>query len=79
MAIRSKAVSFQVGYGDAYPSSTLGKVFAMCVMMTGLLIIALPVGDPTDGSPSQTRSTHLQNKTAVDDAPDHRSASDFPP
>lgn len=32
-----------VGYGDATPSTPLGKVAACCSMMCGVLIIALPV------------------------------------
>jgi len=32
-----------VGYGDDYPVTVLGKVVATCTMLTGLIIIALPI------------------------------------
>lgn len=33
-----------VGYGDAFPVTTLGKVMAAIVAMTGVMLIALPTG-----------------------------------
>eukprot|EP00834_Sanchytrium_tribonematis_P003509 NODE_137_length_16306_cov_0.462640.p4 type:complete len:379 gc:universal NODE_137_length_16306_cov_0.462640:451-1587(+) len=32
-----------VGYGDMYPITPLGKIFAACMAITGLLVIAYPV------------------------------------
>lgn len=32
-----------VGYGDSYPHSTLGKIFAIFTMLSGILILALPI------------------------------------
>jgi voltage-gated potassium channel len=33
-----------VGYGDAYPVTTLGKVAAAIAAITGVMLIALPTG-----------------------------------
>jgi voltage-gated potassium channel len=33
-----------VGYGDAFPVTTLGKIMAAIVAMTGVMLIALPTG-----------------------------------
>jgi voltage-gated potassium channel len=33
-----------VGYGDAFPVTTLGKFFAAVVALTGVLVIAIPTG-----------------------------------
>lgn len=33
-----------VGYGDVYPVTALGRVFAAIVAMTGVMLIALPTG-----------------------------------
>ena len=33
-----------VGYGDVYPVTTLGRVFAAVIAMTGVMLIALPTG-----------------------------------
>lgn len=32
-----------VGYGDDYPVTKLGQLIGMCTMLTGILLIALPV------------------------------------
>lgn len=33
-----------VGYGDTYPVTTLGRVFAAVIAMTGVMLIAIPTG-----------------------------------
>ena len=33
-----------VGYGDAYPITTWGKIFASCVMIVGIGVVAVPSG-----------------------------------
>jgi voltage-gated potassium channel len=33
-----------IGYGDAYPITTLGKVMAAIIAITGVMLIALPTG-----------------------------------
>lgn len=38
-----------VGYGDLYPTSTLGRAIAMLSSLVGIAIIALPAGIITGG------------------------------
>lgn len=33
-----------VGYGDAYPVTTGGKIFTFCILMVGLGVVAVPTG-----------------------------------
>lgn len=41
-----------VGYGDIVPVTPLGKFFGSLTMLTGLLVISLPVSGKSRGAPA---------------------------
>lgn len=50
------------GYGDMYPMTTLGKVMAGLIMLTGVAFFALPAGIITAGFLEEFRRTRKTNK-----------------
>lgn len=59
-----------VGYGDVYPVTALGKIFAGVTAITGIGLIAMPTGILaaafSDAIQAQRRDTHHVEDSAVD-------------
>jgi voltage-gated potassium channel len=49
-----------VGYGDLYPITTLGKVFASLVLLAGIGMLALPAGIITSGFLDESRKNKVK-------------------
>jgi len=64
-----------VGYGDVYPTSTLGRIIATLAMIMGLLVIAFPVSIFSDLWTNELHKIKIGSNDDVEDINDHKSES----